>query len=202
MPSPGPPAAAYAGAGASRRVLNRAGSSGRRLITPAGSPYSTTIGTGAHRLDQQVHPSAPAVPPCGRRRPGCHVFTPAARPAHSRPAARPVPFSDVPVAWRAGVRRAAASSHPQVSTAPVTAWWLVWVLSTLCDSAVEQLYKRADTPEGLAVASVLRRLLRPADSRRSRPGGRLRAQADRAAARQGHGAAHRPLTGLSRPPGR
>ncbi|MEU3910919.1 DUF4328 domain-containing protein [Streptomyces sp. NPDC029721] len=48
----------------------------------------------------------------------------------------------------------------------------------------------------------VRRLLRPADSRRSRPGGRLRAQADRAAARQGHGAAHRPLTGLSRPPGR
>ncbi|MFD0379871.1 DUF4328 domain-containing protein [Streptomyces sp. NPDC127112] len=64
-----------------------------------------------------------------------------------------LPYRIAKETWRAGVRRAAASSHPQVSTAPVTAWWLGWVLSTLCDSAVEQLYKRADTPEGLAVAS-------------------------------------------------
>ncbi len=64
-----------------------------------------------------------------------------------------LPYRIAKETWRASVRRAADSSRPHVSTAPVTAWWLVWVVSTLCDSAVEQLYKRADTPEGLAVAS-------------------------------------------------
>ncbi|MEU8437241.1 DUF4328 domain-containing protein [Streptomyces sp. NPDC029216] len=64
-----------------------------------------------------------------------------------------LPYRIAKQIWRAAVQPAPDGSSRRVSTAPVTAWWLVWTASTLCDTIVEQLYKRVDTPEGLAVAS-------------------------------------------------
>ncbi|MFF4369746.1 DUF4328 domain-containing protein [Streptomyces sp. NPDC001594] len=64
-----------------------------------------------------------------------------------------LPYRIAKETWRAADRPASDGSRPRVSTAPVTAWWLVWVGSTLCDGVVQQLYRRVETPEALGTAS-------------------------------------------------
>ncbi|MEV7545630.1 DUF4328 domain-containing protein [Streptomyces sp. NPDC089915] len=64
-----------------------------------------------------------------------------------------LPYRIAKETWRAAGRPDQEGSGRRASTAPVTAWWLVWVGSTLCDAVVEQLYKRVETPEALGIAA-------------------------------------------------
>lgn len=65
-----------------------------------------------------------------------------------------LPYRVAKETWEASVQLAPDGSYRRVSTAPVTSWWLVWVLSLVLDRVFSVVYTRAETPEGLREASV------------------------------------------------
>ncbi|MFD9722831.1 DUF4328 domain-containing protein [Streptomyces sp. NPDC059072] len=55
--------------------------------------------------------------------------------------------------WAASTQQAPDGSYRQVSTAPVSAWWALWVLAVIGDRVFSVVYARAETPEALRSAS-------------------------------------------------
>lgn len=66
-----------------------------------------------------------------------------------------LPYRVAKETWQASVQLAPDGSYRRVSTAPVTSWWLVWVLSLVLDRVFAMVYARAETPESLGGASLL-----------------------------------------------
>ncbi|MEU9143274.1 DUF4328 domain-containing protein [Streptomyces sp. NPDC048349] len=66
-----------------------------------------------------------------------------------------LPFRTARQIWAASTQLAPDGSHRAVSTAPLTAWWVLWVLAACTDRVFAQMYKRAETPVALRDASVV-----------------------------------------------
>ncbi|WP_405982111.1 DUF4328 domain-containing protein [Streptomyces sp. NBC_00158] len=66
-----------------------------------------------------------------------------------------LPYRVAKETWEASVQLAPDGSYRRVPTAPVTSWWLVWVLSLVLDRVFGVVYARAETPESLGAASLL-----------------------------------------------
>ncbi|RST06559.1 DUF4328 domain-containing protein [Streptomyces sp. WAC07149] len=66
-----------------------------------------------------------------------------------------LPYKVARQTWEASVQLAPDGSFRRVSSAPVTSWWLVWVLSLVLDRVLGVVYVRAETPESLGAASLL-----------------------------------------------
>ncbi|MFE2165763.1 DUF4328 domain-containing protein [Streptomyces sp. NPDC059447] len=64
-----------------------------------------------------------------------------------------IPFRTAREIWVASAQLAPDGSYRHVSTAPVTAWWVLWVLAAIGDRVFSRLYARAETPEALRTAS-------------------------------------------------
>lgn len=63
-----------------------------------------------------------------------------------------LPYRIAKETWRASVPL--APGGPAVSSAPLTSWWTLWVLSALSNFPARELYQRADTPERLGDAAA------------------------------------------------
>uniref|UniRef100_A0AAU2JJP0 DUF4328 domain-containing protein n=1 Tax=Streptomyces sp. NBC_00049 TaxID=2903617 RepID=A0AAU2JJP0_9ACTN len=66
-----------------------------------------------------------------------------------------MPFRTARQIWTASTQLGPDGSFRHVSTAPLTAWWLVWVLALIAGRASTQMYKRAETPEALRDVSAV-----------------------------------------------
>ncbi|MGP3684032.1 DUF4328 domain-containing protein [Streptomyces sp. IBSNAI002] len=66
-----------------------------------------------------------------------------------------LPFRTARQIWTASTQFAPDGSHRPVSAAPLTAWWLVWVLAACADRVFSQMYKHAETPEAVRDASAV-----------------------------------------------
>ncbi|MFF3620532.1 DUF4328 domain-containing protein [Streptomyces sp. NPDC002467] len=64
-----------------------------------------------------------------------------------------IPYQTALEIWAASTQQAPDGSYRRVSTAPVTAWWALWVLAAISDRVFSVLYARAETPETLRSAS-------------------------------------------------
>ncbi|MFE6833879.1 DUF4328 domain-containing protein [Streptomyces sp. NPDC057705] len=65
-----------------------------------------------------------------------------------------LPFWTARETWRASTQLGPDGSPVRVSTAPLTAWWVVWVVAALSGRLASALYDRAETPEELGAASA------------------------------------------------
>jgi heme/copper-type cytochrome/quinol oxidase subunit 2 len=65
------------------------------------------------------------------------------------------PYRTARETWEASSPYAPDGSHSHVSTAPVTAWWLVFLASEFLDRISTKMYTASDTPEELRDASAL-----------------------------------------------
>ncbi|MGW0748572.1 DUF4328 domain-containing protein [Streptomyces sp. NPDC002587] len=66
-----------------------------------------------------------------------------------------LPFRVARQTWVASTQLGPDGSHRHVSSAPLTAWWVVWVIAAFTDRVFAQMYKRAETPEAVRDASVV-----------------------------------------------
>ncbi|MGW0392749.1 DUF4328 domain-containing protein [Streptomyces sp. NPDC003042] len=66
-----------------------------------------------------------------------------------------LPFRTAKQTWAASTQLGPDGSPRTTSTAPLTAWWTVWVVAALLDRVFAQMYKKAETPESLRDASVV-----------------------------------------------
>ncbi|MFD3695502.1 DUF4328 domain-containing protein [Streptomyces sp. NPDC058646] len=66
-----------------------------------------------------------------------------------------LPFRTAKQIWRASTQLGPDGAHRPVSTAPVTAWWLVWVLSQILGRVFSKVYMAAESPEELRDAYAL-----------------------------------------------
>ncbi|WP_369779360.1 DUF4328 domain-containing protein [Streptomyces sp. R33] len=66
-----------------------------------------------------------------------------------------LPFRIAKQIWVASTQFAPDGSHRPVSTAPLNAWWGLWVGSLVFDRAFSRMYERAETPEALRAASAM-----------------------------------------------
>ncbi|MFB6614331.1 DUF4328 domain-containing protein [Streptomyces sp. NPDC056367] len=64
-----------------------------------------------------------------------------------------LPFRTARQIWAASTQLGPDGSYRHVSTAPVTAWWVVWVLGQSGNRIGNRLYNRAETPEALQSAT-------------------------------------------------
>ncbi|MGR4879712.1 DUF4328 domain-containing protein [Streptomyces sp. LARHCF249] len=66
-----------------------------------------------------------------------------------------LPFRTARQIWAASTQLGPDGSSRPVSTAPLTAWWVVWVVAACTDRVFAQMYKQAETPEAVRDASVV-----------------------------------------------
>ncbi|MFD4241618.1 DUF4328 domain-containing protein [Streptomyces sp. NPDC058525] len=66
-----------------------------------------------------------------------------------------LPFRTARQIWTASTQLAPDGSYRPVSAAPLTAWWLVWVLAACVDRVYAQMYKYAETSEAARDASAV-----------------------------------------------
>ncbi|MCX5609584.1 MULTISPECIES: DUF4328 domain-containing protein [unclassified Streptomyces] len=66
-----------------------------------------------------------------------------------------LPYRTARQIWTASIQLGPDGSYRHVSTAPLTAWWVVWVVAACVDRVFAQMYKRAETPEALRDASAV-----------------------------------------------
>ncbi|WP_412079113.1 DUF4328 domain-containing protein [Streptomyces xanthophaeus] len=66
-----------------------------------------------------------------------------------------LPFRTAKQIWAASTQLGPDGSSRQISTAPLTAWWLVWVLSQVVGRVFGKVYMDAETPEELRDAFAL-----------------------------------------------
>ncbi|MCX4694949.1 DUF4328 domain-containing protein [Streptomyces sp. NBC_01408] len=66
-----------------------------------------------------------------------------------------MPYRTAKQIWAASTQLGPDGASRQVSTAPLTAWWLVWVLSQVVSQVFGRVYMNAETPEELRDAFAL-----------------------------------------------
>ncbi|MFG2617599.1 DUF4328 domain-containing protein [Streptomyces sp. NPDC048507] len=66
-----------------------------------------------------------------------------------------LPYGIASQTWAASVQLGPDGSFRRFSTAPLTAWWVLWVLSRVLDAIATVLGRRAQNPEALATVSAL-----------------------------------------------
>lgn len=64
-----------------------------------------------------------------------------------------IPYKMAKELWAASLQLGPDGSYRNVSAAPVTAWWLVWVTGLIADRVFSRLYEAADTFEALGGAA-------------------------------------------------
>ncbi|MEU9302525.1 DUF4328 domain-containing protein [Streptomyces sp. NPDC048269] len=66
-----------------------------------------------------------------------------------------LPFRTARQIWTASTQLGPDGSYRHVSSAPLTAWWTVWVAALCFDRVFSQMYKRAETPAAVRDASLV-----------------------------------------------
>ncbi|MER5810114.1 DUF4328 domain-containing protein [Streptomyces sp. NPDC002033] len=66
-----------------------------------------------------------------------------------------LPYGIAAQTWAASVQLGPDGSFRRYSTAPLTAWWVLWVLSRVLDAVGTALGSRAENPEALGTVSAL-----------------------------------------------
>lgn len=65
-----------------------------------------------------------------------------------------IPYKMAKEIWTASLQRGPDGAYRHVSTAPITAWWLVWITALLASRVYDTLYGRAADADGLATAAT------------------------------------------------
>ncbi|MFE9631052.1 DUF4328 domain-containing protein [Streptomyces sp. NPDC006463] len=66
-----------------------------------------------------------------------------------------LPFRVARQTWEASTQLGPDGAYRHVSSAPLTAWWVVWVVAACADRVFSRMYKLAETPAAVRDASVV-----------------------------------------------